>query len=185
MKFNLAGGFIRQGLRAWALALGLTLTATMSGQTETRVLPLTSGPVQEPTQAADGAWQVSLAYLASYPLATPPEAEPPPPGSREGIPDGIVRLDGQRVTIRGYIIPTKLEAGRATEFLLLSDPMQCCYGAMPAPNEWVVVKMKGKGAYPAIDTALYVHGTFRVGYVFDSGAFAGVYALECDKVTLK
>ena len=69
-----------------------------------------------------------------------------------------------------------------TEFLLLSDPMMCCYGAVPDMNQWVVVKMKNGGVRPIQDVPISFYGDIKVGAMFENGYMTGIYALEGDKM---
>jgi hypothetical protein len=95
------------------------------------------------------------------------------------IPDDIKALNGQSVVLNGYMLPVKLSEGLVTEFLLIRDPMVCCYGAVPKVNEWVTVRMKGKGLPPLMDVPLAFAGMLKVGPVLDGGYLTAIYELEC------
>jgi hypothetical protein len=62
--------------------------------------------------------------------------------------------------------------------------MMCCYGIMPAPNEWVVVKMNGPGTVAMMDTPLNFYGTLRVGEIYEDNMFSGIYRLDGEKVSV-
>ncbi|HZQ48219.1 MAG TPA: hypothetical protein VFC07_14480, partial [Verrucomicrobiae bacterium] len=53
------------------------------------------------------------------------------------IPDSVRKLNHQQVSVTGFMMPTKMEDGLATEFLLLKNRGLCCYGTQPALNEYV------------------------------------------------
>jgi hypothetical protein len=142
-------------------------------------------PPPEVKKRADGFWEVSFANLASFAYEAPAADKPSSPAASAKIPEDVRALDGKRVRIAGYMMPLKLEAGLVTEFLLLRTSMLCCFGIMPEPNEWVVVKMKGKGAAPAKDVPLHFYGTLRVGEIYDDKAFVGLYAMDGDKVSVE
>jgi hypothetical protein len=159
-------------------------------------------------QGTDGYWQVDFGQLASFPFSPPPtdvppnravakmhpfftpEAPPvidPPPaaGSLEGIPPMVQALEGQRVRLTGFMLPTRLENGLVREFLLIRSQMTCCYGVAPAPNEWVVVAMMGKGVPQKMDLPLNLYGVLHVGAMFEDHEFSGLYRLDCEKVVAR
>ena len=129
---------------------------------------------------------VGFDKLASYNF-TPPEADSSnpnakPPSGADQIPDRIKALDQQKVAVTGYMLPTKMDGGLVKEFLLVKDPMMCCYGVMPKINEWVVVKMTGAGVKPLMDIPITFDGKLRVGEMYENGYLTGVYLLEGDKM---
>jgi len=140
-----------------------------------------------PTVAATEEYpKVGFDRLASYTF-TPPEADPatpnaPPPSGANQIPDRIKALDQHKVAVTGFMLPVKMDAGLVKEFLLVKDPMMCCYGVMPKLNEWVVVKMVGKGVKPLMDIPITFEGKLRVGEMYENGYLTGVYLLEGDRM---
>jgi hypothetical protein len=135
---------------------------------------------------ADGYETVGFDRLASYTF-TPPEADAatpnaPPPSGANQIPDRIKALDQQKVAVTGFMLPVKMDGGLVKEFLLVKDPMMCCYGVMPKLNEWVVVKMVGKGVKALMDIPITFEGKLRVGEMYENGYLTGVYLLEGDKM---
>ena len=135
----------------------------------------------------DGYEIVGFDRLASYTF-TPPEADPAaapastPPSGANQIPDRIKALDQQKVAVTGFMLPVKMDGGLVKEFLLVKDPMMCCYGVMPKLNEWVVVKMLGKGVKPLMDIPITFEGKLKVGEMYENGYLTGVYLLEGDKM---
>jgi hypothetical protein len=132
----------------------------------------------EPAKA-DGYEIVGFDRLASY-AYTAPETENAKPTDQ--IPAPIKALDQHKVAVTGFMLPTKMDKGLVTEFLLVKDPMMCCYGVMPKINEWVVVKMVGGGVKPLMDIPITFDGTLRVGEMFENGYLTGVYLLEGDRM---
>jgi len=132
----------------------------------------------EPAKA-DGYENVGFDRLASY-TYTPPETETAKPTDQ--IPAPIKALDQHRVAVTGFMLPTKMDKGLVTEFLLVKDPMMCCYGVMPKINEWVVVKMVGGGVKPLMDLPITFEGKLKVGEMFENGYLTGVYLLEGDRM---
>jgi len=129
---------------------------------------------------------VGFDRLASYTFtppdydATVPNAKPP--SGADQIPAQIKALDQQKVAVTGYMLPTKMDKGLVVEFLLVKDPMMCCYGVMPKINEWVVVKMVGGGVKPLMDIPITFDGKLRVGEMYENGYLTGVYLLEGDRM---
>ncbi|HYC71860.1 MAG TPA: DUF3299 domain-containing protein [Opitutaceae bacterium] len=98
------------------------------------------------------------------------------------IPASIKALDKQKVAVAGFMLPVKMEEGLVKEFLLVKDPMACCYGMMPKVNEWIVVRMTGKGVQPLMDVPLTFYGKLRVGEMFENGYLTGIYLLEGERM---
>ena len=95
------------------------------------------------------------------------------------LPERIRELDGQEVAIVGYQIPLEWEGTTVPEFMLVGDLLGCCFGGAPMPDEWINVKMKGKGAeyFPYIP--VIVTGTLRVeGIEDEAGYAAGCYHID-------
>ncbi len=133
----------------------------------------------------DGYETVGFDRLAAYAF-TPPDYDPTvpnakPPSGADQIPAAIKALDRRKVAVTGYMLPTKMDKGLVVEFLLVKDPMLCCYGVMPKVNEWVVVKMTGAGVKTLMDVPITFNGTLRVGEMYENGYLTGVYLLEGDR----
>ena len=132
----------------------------------------------------DGYEKVGFDRLASY-TYNAPEGDPatpnaPPPSGAGQIPDKVKALNEQKVAVTGFMLPVKMDGGLVKEFLLVKDPMLCCYGVMPKLNEWVVVKMTGKGVKPLMDVPITFEGKLKVGEMYENGYLTGVYLLEGD-----
>lgn len=101
--------------------------------------------------------------------------------SNEQIPDRIKAYDQKKVAVTGFMLPVKMDGGLVKEFLLVKDPMLCCYGVMPKVTEWVVVKMTGAGVKPLMDTPITFLGKLSVGEIMENGYLTGIYLLEGEK----
>lgn len=124
--------------------------------------------------------------LGGYKFVAPPfdpAADPkaPPPTGEEQIPAEVKAWNGRKAIVTGFMLPTKMANGLVTEFLLVKDPMMCCYGVVPNMNEWVVVHMP-KGVKPLMDVPISFYGELKVGAMFDNGYMTGVYLLEGEKM---
>ncbi len=158
--------------------LGLSLLAVISGTT----LGLRA---ETPTDAAliDGYEKVGFDRLASFNFNPPADdaAAANQAKSNEQIPGKIKALDERKVAVTGFMLPVKMDGGLVKEFLLVKDPMLCCYGVMPKVNEWVVVKMTGKGVPALMDVPITFEGKLKVGMMMENGYLTGIYLLEGEK----
>ncbi len=103
-------------------------------------------------------------------------------GSTNQIPDVIRSLNNQFVTLKGFMLPLKVEKGLVTELLIMRDQSMCCYGTVPKINEWVSVKMVGTGVKPIMDQAVTLFGKFKVGEMYENGYLVGIYAMDGEKM---
>jgi hypothetical protein len=131
-------------------------------------------------RAADEPVAVGFDRLASFEF-TAPESEEKAPEAEKQIPDRVRELDAKQVAVTGYMLPVKMDGGLVTEFLLVKDPMMCCYGVMPKVNEWVVVKMANKGVPPLMDVPITFAGELKVGQIYEGGYLTGLYLLKGEK----
>ncbi len=97
------------------------------------------------------------------------------------IPEPIKELNNKKISLRGFMLPLKVEGGLVTEMLIMKDQSMCCYGTTPRINEWVSVKMKG-GVKPLMDEPVTLMGTLKVGETRENGYLVGIYAMDGDKM---
>ncbi|MSR42776.1 MAG: DUF3299 domain-containing protein [Pedosphaera sp.] len=98
------------------------------------------------------------------------------------IPVPVKSLDKRKVAVKGYMLPLKVEGGLITELLIMRDQSMCCYGTVPKINEWVSVKMVGKGVKPVMDEPITIFGTLKVGEVFENGYLVGLYEMDGERL---
>lgn len=110
---------------------------------------------------------------------------PTEPGTSGTIPAKVRALNGKKVCISGYMLPVKMENGFVKECLVMRNQMMCCFGRRPELNEWVVVKMTGKGVPSTMDTPISFYGTLYVGEIFENSVFEGLYELAGEKISAK
>ncbi|MFO0980324.1 MAG: DUF3299 domain-containing protein [Planctomycetota bacterium] len=93
-------------------------------------------------RTADGVLKLDLRELA-FPGYDPPELRDPKGKALpfSSLPDGVRRLQGERVAAAGYAMPLKAVDGTVTQFLLTRFPPGCCFGAMPVADEWIEVAL--------------------------------------------
>lgn len=148
------------------------------------LLLLSSGSALHAANAATESYMaVGFDQLASFtynPPSTDGAADPKAPAPDQ-IPERIKHYNDQRVAVTGFMLPVKMDGGLVKEFLLVKDPMLCCYGVMPKLNEWVVVRMTGAGVKPLMDTPITFEGKLKVGEMFENGYLTGIYLLEGER----
>ena len=89
------------------------------------------------------------------------EMEEDTPFSQKLLPERVTSLVGQQIRIRGYILPSFQQTG-LTQFVLVRDNMECCFGPGAALYDCVVVKMlPGRTAEFSI-RPVAVTGTFGI-----------------------
>jgi len=102
--------------------------------------------------------------------------------ARAQIPAKVQSLDGKDVVIQGFLLPVLMNNGLAVEFLLMRNQSMCCYGVPPKINEWITVRVTGRGIKPVMDQPITVAGTLHVGPIEENGSLAGIYSLDATKV---
>ena len=58
----------------------------------------------------------------------------------------------------------------------------CCYGMMPKVNEWIHVRMGGKGARCIMDTPVTIFGKLHVEEYRENRTMLGIYRLDGEKL---
>ena len=147
--------------------------------------PAALGPVQK-----DGDFLiVGFDRLATFnydvpddaPVGTNAPAKPVAP-PKDQIPASVKAFDKQRVALKGFMLPLKVEGGLITELLVMRDQSMCCYGTVPKINEWVSVKMTGKGVKPIMDQAVTLYGKLHVGEIRENGYLVGIYQMDGERL---
>src|SRR5207237_9617512 len=119
-------------------------------------------------------------YYYEIPTLDDPALKAPP---KDQIPEPIKTLNGKKVAIQGFMVPTDLKNGKTTKFLLVKDQSLCCFGRMPRMNEWVSVKMKpGKAARVIQDQPVTVFGNIEVGEDIDKDEVLSIYRVDSEDV---
>jgi hypothetical protein len=127
--------------------------------------------------------KIAFTQLAGFSLTVPDAPLAPgttPPDVLAQIPAAVRKLDGQKVVLTGFMLPTKLHEGFATEFLFLGSSQLCCFGTAPALNDWIAVTMKKEGLPPVQDVPMALAGRLRIEPQWTGGVLTGLYFLEGD-----
>ena len=134
----------------------------------------------ESAETIDGARVVSFQRLASFPYEPPHDESKPRP--EVPYPPDVLALQGQRVAVRGYLLPMEFDQTGVRSFFLMARPDQgCCFGTGIAMNEVIEVRWTGKplfdmdGAAPAV-----VIGTFQLNPDIANGLIGALYRMDAD-----
>ncbi|MSU36675.1 MAG: DUF3299 domain-containing protein [Pedosphaera sp.] len=139
-----------------------------------------------PTKDASGAEFTVIGFdkLSAFKYEVPDETKPNPDTDKgdSQIPQSVKDFHGKRVALKGFMLPLKVEGGLVTELLIMRDQSMCCFGAVPKINEWVSVKMTGKGVKPVMDQAVTLVGKLKVGGIKENGYLVGIYAMDGERL---
>lgn len=99
----------------------------------------------------------------------------------EMLTDRIKELDGKPVKLRGFMLPGYSQRN-ITEFVLVRDNLECCFGPGAALYDCIVVKLKDTKANFSIKP-IAVEGIFSVNVMEDpDGNHLAVFQLDGTKV---
>jgi hypothetical protein len=102
--------------------------------------------------------------------------------TRDLLPERVTALADTAIRIRGYILPSFQQTG-LTQFVLVRDNQECCFGPGAALHDCVVVRMRpGKTADFSI-RPVAVAGTFKIDELrAPDGSHLAIYALDGEEV---
>ena len=102
--------------------------------------------------------------------------------TRDLLPKRVTALEEERIRIRGYILPSFQQTG-LTQFVLVRDNMECCFGPGAALYDCIVVRMQpGKSTNFSI-RPVAVAGTFRLHELRGpDGKHLAIYAMDGESV---
>jgi hypothetical protein len=110
------------------------------------------------------------------------DIKPGQPFHREMLPPEIESLTGQRIRIRGYILPTPQRRG-IKQFVLVRDNQECCFGPGAALYDCILVEMQGGATAEYSIRPIAVEGTFDVQEVMGlDGKHLAIYHLSAESV---
>lgn len=89
------------------------------------------------------------------------DIEPGDPFAPEMVPDKIQQYYGKRIRIRGYILPSFKQSG-LTQFVLVRDNMECCFGPGAALYDCIRVEMEPGKATEFSIRPVAVEGIFEL-----------------------
>jgi hypothetical protein len=104
------------------------------------------------------------------------------PFTRDLLPERVTELERRRVRIRGYILPSFQQHG-LTQFVLVRDNQECCFGPGAALHDCVVVRMRAGRTADFSIRPVAVAGTFKIEELRGpDGKHLAIYALDGDRV---
>ena len=89
----------------------------------------------------------------------------------------IEQLNGQKVRIRGYILPTPQKHG-ITQFVLVRDNQECCFGPGAALYDCILVEMNPGVTADFTIRPIAVEGKFEVREFVIDGKHLAIYNME-------
>ena len=92
----------------------------------------------------------------SYALLQPLPGDPP-----TAVPDSARSLDGRDVLLKGYIYPGSRQRG-ITDFLLVRDQGDCCFGGDPKITDRVLVRLADQKGIEFTPRLVKIAGRFRI-----------------------
>ena len=154
------GGSSALGLAALVtlLALGLCLWF------------LSPHPAQQPSPDCQS---VTWKQLGGFEYQVHPK---PPP-----LPAEVTRLNRQKVSLQGFMLPVDFHGREVSTFILSRDQNACCFGIMPAFNQWIFVRMAPEHkALVTMDRPVTVWGQLEVGEEKKNGEVVSLYRITAE-----
>ncbi len=196
-------GVARRGMALLAIVAGL------AGGCTTPTPPVAAPEAMTPSEPVAAAPPPSSpaddAQGAAAPVATPPPVATPHPAAEgrirdisfddvklplakgdpytaDVVPDTVKALERQRVRIRGYILPSFQQRG-ITQFVLVRDNMECCFGPGALLHDCIVVRMVPGASTDFSIRPVAVTGVFRFEELKGpDGKHLAVYAMDGEDV---
>lgn len=189
----------RRGAPMAAIAAVAALPLLAAAGCEASRAPAKSTPAVESTSNAA---QSATAATASAPQAEQPAAAPVVDTAvrnitfdkikfdlkanadykPEMLTPEIKALDGRNVRIRGFMFPSFKPTG-LTEWVLVRDNLQCCFGGNAILYDCIIVDMKPGKSTDYTTRPVAVEGTFTVRDWFDTdGVRRAIYHLDGESV---
>lgn len=105
------------------------------------------------------------------------DIEPDAPFKREMLPQAIEDLNGQKISIGGYMLPS-FQQRDIKQFVLVRDNMECCFGPGAALYDCILIEMDGRGVDFTVRPVV-VEGVFTIKeYKDDSGMHLAIYHMQ-------
>lgn len=97
------------------------------------------------------------------------------------VPPEVQALAGQKIFLKGYMYPTR-QTEKLTEFILVKDNQQCCFGGQPALTDMIHVRLSDGLTMDYTDGLVSVAGEFRIADTPPSGPLSPIYVMETTHV---
>ena len=110
------------------------------------------------------------------------DIKPGDPFQRSMLPPAIESMVGQRIRIRGFILPAERQRGIKT-FVLVRDNQECCFGPGAALYDCILVEMVPGKTIEFSIWPIAVEGTFGINEVVGpDGNHLAIYRIEGQSV---
>jgi hypothetical protein len=103
------------------------------------------------------------------------------PFKRSMLTPPIEAMSGQRIRIRGYILPTPQRAG-IKQFVLVRDNQECCFGPGAALYDCILVEMKNGATAEFTIKPVAVEGVFEIREFVLGGKHLAIYHMDGETV---
>jgi len=100
---------------------------------------------------------------------------------REMLTDAIEALDGKKMRIRGYILPTAQQRG-IKNFVLVRDNKECCFGPGAALYDCILVELQSGAMTEYSIWPVTVEGKFEVREFVVGDKQMAIYHMEGESV---
>jgi hypothetical protein len=101
---------------------------------------------------------------------------------RSLLTEEIEKLDGKRIKIRGYMLPSFHQDG-ITQFILVRDNLECCFGPGAMLFDCLIVDMQEGKTASYTTRAVAVEGVFTIEELADEdGMTLAIYHLQASEV---
>jgi hypothetical protein len=169
---------IRATVTATPAATRSTLSTAAAAKTATTATP--AAPVERSTSQPTIARSQAIRDITFDTVKLDMKKEDP--FKRSLITPAIEKLDGNRIRIRGYILPPFQQTG-LTRFVLVRDNMACCFGPGAAIYDSMIVELKPGLTTDYTVAPVAVEGTFNIREVEGPGGRAmSIYRVLAEKV---
>jgi len=171
----------RWSLLLVAAAILLVLARRPGGSPEQRPLPAASASASGRQIGFDalGGFELELPEIVEDEQGLFVHANTP---IMDKVPPGVRELDGERVSVSGFMQPITLRKGKVTEFLLLRDRDTCCFGGTPQVNHWIGVNLTNAPVAAKLGRPITVSGVLTVREIRAEGVIVGLYTMQADDV---
>src|SRR5262249_21303028 len=103
------------------------------------------------------------------------------PFDRNLLTDKVKELDGKKIRVRGFILPSFQQSG-IKQFVLVRDNMECCYGPGALLHDCILVEMQGSATATFTVRPVSVEGTFSIREVKVGDKHWAIYHLDGNQV---
>jgi hypothetical protein len=97
------------------------------------------------------------------------------------IPPDVKQLDGIKIRLRGFIVPTN-QSVRLTQFALVPSLFNCCFGQPPQIEHTVMVTCANGLTVDLTANEVVVEGTLKVAEVKDDGYVVSIFNVLATQV---